>query len=114
MDKIKTFLQLHILLLIYSLSAVFSKLAGQNIFLSTPFIIFYGIVLFILFAYAIVWQQVIKKMPLVTAYSNKAVTVIWGLIWGMVFFKEKITGWNILGVIIIILGIVCVVKADES
>lgn len=78
------------------------------------FIIFYGIVLVILFGYALVWQQLLKKLPLVTAYANKAVTVIWGLLWGTIIFKEKITLFNILGAALIILGIYVVVKADES
>ena len=78
------------------------------------FIIFYGIVLVILFGYALVWQQLLKKLPLVTAYANKAVTVIWGLLWGTVIFKEKITLFNLLGAALIILGIYVVVKADEG
>lgn len=114
MSKVKTFIQLHILLLFYSLSAVCSKMASQYQFLSLPFILFYGVVLFILFAYAIVWQQIIKKMPLVTAYANKAVTVIWGLVWGLLVFQESISFWNILGVVIIITGIFLVVRADEQ
>lgn len=89
-------------------------MASQYPFLSLPFILFYGVVVFILFAYAIFWQQIIKKMPLVTAYANKAVTVIWGLIWGLLVFHESISFWNILGVVIIIIGIFFVVKADEQ
>ena len=78
------------------------------------FIFFYGLVLVILFGYALVWQQLLKKLPLVTAYANKAVTVIWGLLWGTVIFKEKITLFNLLGAALIILGIYVVVKADEG
>ncbi|MBQ6812114.1 MAG: EamA family transporter [Agathobacter sp.] len=113
-EKIMPFIQLHILLFLFSLGSVCSKVAGQAEFLSMKFIIFYGIVLVILFGYALVWQQLLKKLPLVTAYANKAVTVIWGLLWGTIIFKEKITLFNILGAALIILGIYVVVKADES
>lgn len=114
MKKIKPFLSLHILLLVYSLGAVCSKMAGKAEFLSTRFFFFYGLVLLNLFVYAIVWQQILKKLPLVTAFANKAVTVIWGMLWGMLIFKEKITIWNVLGAAIIMIGIFLVVNADEE
>ena len=113
-EKIMPFVQLHILLFLFSLGSVCSKIAGQAEFLSMKFIFFYGIVLVILFGYALVWQQILKKLPLVTAYANKAVTVIWGLLWGTIIFKEQITIWNILGAAIIILGIYMVVSSDEG
>ena len=113
-EKIMPFIQLHILLFLFSLGSVCSKIAGQAEFLSMKFIFFYGLVLVILFGYALVWQQLLKKLPLVTAYANKAVTVIWGLIWGTIIFKEHITIWNILGTVLIIIGIYVVVKADEN
>ena len=113
-EKIMPFIQLHILLFLFSLGSVCSKIAGQAEFLSIKFIVFYGLVLVILFVYALVWQQLLKKLPLVTAYANKAVTVIWGLLWGTIIFKEQITIWNILGAALIIFGIYVVVSADES
>ena len=113
-EKIMPFIQLHILLFLFSLGSVCSKIAGGAEFLSIKFIIFYGLVLVILFGYALVWQQLLKKLPLVTAYANKAVTVIWGLLWGLIIFKEQITIWNILGAGLIIFGIYVVVSADEG
>ena len=113
-EKITPFVQLHILLFLFSLGSVCSKIAGQAEFLSMKFIFFYGLVLVILFGYALVWQQILKKLPLVTAYANKAVTVIWGLLWGTIIFKEQITIWNILGAAIIIFGIYMVVSSDEG
>lgn len=113
-EKSKSLILLHGLLFIYSLGAVCSKMAGGFPVLSVPFIIFYGLVLLDLLVYAIVWQQILKKLPLVTAYANKAVTVIWGLVWGLIIFKEQICFWNVIGAIIIVSGICLVVKADEK
>ena len=113
-EKVKPFILLHVLLLVYSLGGICSKLAGQSEFLSMKFIVFYGLVLLDLFIYALVWQQLLKKLPLVTAYANKAVTVIWGMLWGMLIFGEKITLWNVAGALLIIIGIYLVVAADES
>lgn len=87
-------------------------MAAQQEFLSFKFFFFYGLVLLILFAYAIAWQQVLKKLPLVTAYANKAVTVIWGLVLGSVFFQEKITLQKVIGAFIIIFGVYLVVSEE--
>lgn len=111
-QKLKSYISLHILLAVYSLGGICSKLAGQNKFSSFWFIFFYGLVILNLGVYAIVWQQIIKKLPLNTAYSNKAITIVWGILWGFVFFREQIK-WNmLLGAAIVILGVIVVVRAD--
>lgn len=107
------FVVLHILLAIYSLGGICSKFAAQQEFLSFWFIFFYGLVILNLGIYAIVWQQIIKHLPLNTAYANKAVTIVWGILWGFIFFQEQIK-WNmLLGAAIVIVGVVLVVRADE-
>ena len=105
---------LHIMFMIFSLGGVASKTAANSEFLSAKFIICYGLVLLILFVYAIVWQQMLKRLPLVTAYANKAVTVVWGIIWGWVFFGESVTVRKIIGAVIVIAGVCIVVMADNE
>ena len=83
-SKKSIFLMLHISLLFSSLSGVCSKMASRytdHIF-SFSFIFWFGLVFVIMFAYAIIWQQILKRMPLTVAYANKPVTLIWGIIWG--------------------------------
>lgn len=112
-SKLKYYIALHIELLLFSLGGICTKMAGQYEFLSFWFIFFYGLVILNLGVYAIVWQQIIKKLPLNTAYSNKAITIVWGILWGFLFFQETIK-WNmIVGAIIVILGVLIVVRADE-
>ena len=106
----KKYVLLHLLLFFFSFCGVFSKLASGYDFLSWQFCVFYGISIFILGIYAILWQQIIKKMPLVIAFLNKAVTIIWGMIWGAIIFRETITLNMIIGCIIVIIGIILVVK----
>jgi drug/metabolite transporter (DMT)-like permease len=60
----------------------------------------------ILFLYALLWQQVLKKFPLSTAIANKSVTIIWGMIFGLLFFDEKITPKMFLGTALILSGII--------
>ena len=113
-SNIKYTIILHLFLAIYSLTGVASKFAAQCEFMSKEFIIYYGIVLFGLFLYACAWQQIIKHMPLVTAYANRGVTVIWGIMWGYFLFAVQITVRKVLGAVIIICGIVFIVTEDAK
>ncbi len=107
-----TLLALHLLLLVYSFSGCFSKTAAGQPFLSLKFILLYGGTLVILAVYALGWQQIIKRLPLTTAFANKAVTVVWGIVWGALFFGEAITPGKLAGAALIIGGVVLFVKAD--
>lgn len=112
-NKAIKYIILHILLLGVSFTGVCSKLAAGEEFLSFKFILFYGLMMLILGIYAIVWQQLLKYIPLTTAFCNKAVGIIWGMIWGVLLFSETIK-WNmIVGAVIVIVGVIIVVKADE-
>ncbi len=113
-SKIGSFLKLHILFFMYSFGGVCSKYASQRDFFSFSFFLFYGLLILILGMYAIFWQQVIKRLPIVTAYANKAITVFWGMLFGVVLFHESISLSNIIGAIIIIIGICTVVKSDAD
>ncbi|MBO4267591.1 MAG: EamA family transporter [Lachnospiraceae bacterium] len=111
-SNIKYMVILHLFLAVYSLTGVASKYAAQCEFMSVKFILYYGVVLFGLFLYAVAWQQIIKHMPLVTAYANRGATVIWGILWGYFLFAEQITIRKVIGAVIIICGIVFIVTED--
>ncbi len=113
-EKIKYFFILHLMLMLYSMSGIASKLAAGTKFLSFKFCLCYGVIILLLGIYAIGWQQIIKHLPLTTAFSNKAVTIIWGLVWGALLFHEKITAGKIAGVILVVIGIVLFAKADNE
>lgn len=113
-SKVKIYFLLHLMLMIYSMSGICSKMAAKQIFLSYKFCFFYGLVIFLLFFYAIGWQQIIKKMPLTVAFANKAVTVVWGLVWGVVFFKEDVNIGKIAGVCLVVTGVILYAKSEED
>ena len=102
----KVYILLHILLLVYSFSGVLSKLASGENFLSIKFCLYYGSIIFLLGIYAIFWQQIIKRLDLTMAYANRAVAVVWGILWGFLLFSESITIGKIVGALLIIAGIV--------
>lgn len=111
-SKLKTLFLLHVMLIFYSMSGICSKMAANEKFLSLFFCIYYIILIALLCIYAIVWQQIIKRLPLTMAFANKSVTIIWGVIWGALFFHEKITIGKIIGGLLVIAGIVLYAKAD--
>lgn len=108
------YLGLHLLLMFYAVGGIFSKKAANAEFLSIEYIGSYGMVLAILMIYAVFWQMILKKIPLTVAMANKSVTVIWGLIYGCMFFHEKITAANIVGAVIIMIGIGIVAGTDKE
>lgn len=111
-EKLKTLFFLHVMLMIYSMSGICSKMAAKQEFLSYKFCLLYACIIGLLGFYAIVWQQIIKRLPLTTAFANKAVTIVWGLIWGLIFFQEKITLGKAIGVIFVVAGVVLYAKTD--
>ena len=112
--KIKTLVLLHIMLMIYSMSGICSKLSAGEKPLSIKFCLYYASIIVLLGFYAIGWQQIIKRMPLTVAFANKAVTVVWGIVWGFVFFKEPITTGKVIGAVLVIVGIVMYALADKE
>lgn len=114
MKTLKPYLILNLIILFYSLGGICSKTASRKQFLSFEFILFYGLVLFILAVYAVLWQQVIKRIPLNIAYANKAVTLVWGMLWGAVVFKEHISLANIIGAVIVLAGVLLMVAGGEK
>lgn len=106
MKNLKTLLLLHVVLMIYSLADVCSKLAAGESLLSLRFVLFYGGMVLFLGAYAVAWQQVIKRMDLTAAYANRAVTVLWGIVWGLILFHETLNPLKVLGAAIIVAGVV--------
>lgn len=112
-NSIKDVLMIQSAIFIMSFSGVFSKIASTYPFLSVKFLLFYGASLTILAAYAIVWQQILRRVDLTVAFSNRALSVVWSMIWGVILFHEVITLRMLIGAIIIMIGILLVVTSHE-
>ena len=114
MKNIKSYFLLHIGLFIFSLGLIASKLCSKEQFLSSRYILFFGLQLFTLFIYALIWQKVLKDIPLVIAYANKGITIIWGMLIGYLIFNEPITIANVVGALIIIVGIIIIGMGEKD
>ena len=110
---IRNIVILQAIIAVYSLTTVVSKFASEQKFFSWQFIVFYGIEIFILGIYAILWQQIIKKFEISVAYANKAMALLWSIVWALLFFHEQITIKNVIGVIIVIIGTIIVNRDDK-
>ena len=78
---VKDIICLQMVIVIFTVSSVIAKFASGQEFLSVKFIVFYGLEIVVLGIYAILWQQAIKKIDLSIAYANKAMGVLWSMIW---------------------------------
>lgn len=111
-NKLFLIILLQAAVIIFALSSAAGKYASKYDFLSFNYIVCYAIEILLLGIYAIFWQQLIKKIDISIAYSNKATNIFWSLIIASFLFQEKITLTNILGAIVIFIGIIMVNKND--
>lgn len=100
--------------LLYSLTCVFTRSASNYEFLSIEYVLLLFGAVCVLGIYAISWQQIIKRMPISDAYMFKGTSIVFVLLLSAWLFEEIITWQNIVGSIIIILGIALFAKADKE
>lgn len=97
---------------IFTMSGICAKLSSRYEVMSPKFLLFIFLELAALGVYAIFWQQIIKRFDLSLAYVNRATSIFWSMIWAAVLFGEGVTLKNIIGVIVIFIGIMTV-NSDE-
>ena len=103
---------LQLSVLIFSFSSVLMKMAAQHPMLSWQWIGLYFGALCIICVYALAWQQFLKRVPLTTAYANRAMSMLWSMVFGVLIFHETVR-WNMVaGVLVIGVGVYLVVTAD--
>lgn len=100
------FIMLQSAVVVYSLSTVAANLASKYEFLSKGYIAFFALDFCILAVYAIVWQQMIKRFQLSVAYANKAMTLMWSMLWNFLIFSQGITPWKVVGVLLVVAGVI--------
>lgn len=114
MKKAVPYIILHIIIFIYSLCGIWSKNAAAQPFMSFEWIMFYGLLILCLMIYAVLWQQILKKVDLNVAYLSKSVIIIWSTLWGILFFNETISWTNVIGGIIVIAGVILMVSGGKK
>ena len=92
--------------LLYACVGVFTKYASQQEFMSWNFMLGVMGAIGVMGLYAMLWQQILKRVELSVAYMFKGTSIIFVMLLACLLFGEQITWNNILGTIIIIAGIV--------
>lgn len=109
---LKMVILLQLAVCIYTLSGIAAKMASGYEFLSAGFVVCYTGEILALGMYAVLWQQIIKRIDISIAYANRAIAVFWSMLWAWLIFHEEITLQNIAGIGLIILGIWVVNSGD--
>ena len=97
--------------LIYACTSICTKMASRQEIISWSYLLWIAGAVGVMGVYALLWQQVITRMPLSTAYMFKGTSLIFVLLISALLFGEAITLNNVIGSAIIILGIVLFAKA---
>ena len=97
--------------LVYACTAIFTKMASRQEIFSLSYLLWIAGAVGVLGVYALLWQQVIARMPISTAYMFKGTSLIFVLVFSASLFGEAITLDNVIGAVIIIVGIILFAKA---
>lgn len=97
--------------LLYACVTIFTKYASQQEMMSMRYLLGLGGAIAMMGVYAILWQQVLKRIDLSTAYMFKGTSLVFVMLLAALLFGEAITWMNVLGAAIIILGIVLYARA---
>ena len=92
--------------MVFSITSVVANFASRQSFLTPGFFLFYGLEVAVLGVYALLWQQVIKKFDISIAYANKAMVLLWGMLWSVVIFHTGVTPKQIVGCLFVIAGVI--------
>lgn len=97
--------------LLYACTGICTKKAALSEPLSWSYMAWLAGAVMIIGIYALLWQQVLRRIELSTAYMFKGTTLIFTMLFAALIFGESITIPNMIGSIIIICGITLLSRA---
>lgn len=117
MEKLKDYVFLHLSVMMFSFTSVFSKLASQELnnggFDNLRLYLYLFLMVFVCFLYAFCWQKIIKKFDLNIGFANRSVYLLWSQLWAVAIFGEHLTTRNIIGLVIVLTGVIIVSLSGE-
>ena len=97
--------------MVYACVGICTKMAALQTPFSWPYLLWFAGAVAIIGIYAILWQQVLRRIELSTAYMFKGTTLIFTMLIAALLFGETITIPNIIGSVIIITGITLLARS---
>lgn len=110
MTKVATYCSLVGVNLLYACVTLFTKYASQQEMGSFAYCLGLAGAIDVMGAYAICWQQILKRVELSTAYMFKGTSLIFIMLFAFALFGEPITIMNLIGAAVIITGIALFAK----
>ena len=111
--KIIWYISLVLINMLYACVSIFTKLASQQELMSWNYMLCLIGAVGVMGLYAMLWQQILKRIELSLAYMFKGTGLIFVMLLAHVLFGEQITWNNVVGAIIIISGIVLFANSAE-
>lgn len=96
---------------IYASSGFFSKSASFHAFLSLQYLVYFSGVIIVLGIYAVLWQKILKIVPLSQAYLYKSFGLVFGLMIAHFVFHESVSIQNMIGCGMVLIGIITTAAA---
>ena len=106
----KQIISLLVVFLLYSFEPIAAKYTSQQELFSGTFWFGLCVIFGVLGLYAILWQQLLKHIPLSTAYMFRGSTLIYVLILSVILLGDSITVFNCIGALMIVTGIALYAK----
>ena len=97
--------------LLYACVGICTKMASLQEAFSWQYLLWFGGAVAIIGIYAVLWQQILRRIELSTAYLFKGTTLIFTMFFAALLFGEAITIPNIIGSVIIITGITLLARS---
>ena len=125
-NAVKTTLKLQPIVILYSFVSIGSKLASQDLpvgsesiwefaiscLTNLKLICIYAFMFLDLMVYAVIWQRCIKNVNITVMYANKSSYIFWTQLAAILLFAEQLSVTNILGIVVIFIGILVVNKHE--
>ena len=104
--KVLQYIFLIVINFLYACVSIFTKYASQAEFMSWSYVCAVVGAIGVMGLYAVLWQQILMRVEISLAYMFKGTSIVFVMLLAHIIFGEQITWNNIVGAIIIILGIV--------
>lgn len=103
--NIQTWIILIVAYIIYASTSIFTKMASLQPIMSKAYLFWIIGAVFVMGVFAVIWQQIISRIPLSIAYMFKGLTLLFVLLISFFLFNEPITLMNCIGSLLVIGGI---------
>lgn len=92
--------------LLYAMEPIAAKITSQQEWTTLLFWLGLGTIFGILGLYALLWQQLLKRIRLSVAYMFRGSTLIYVMVLSAIILGEAITIYNCVGAVMIVCGII--------